>query len=78
MVRSFSTLESVSLGLHFKGRSMYREDKPCPGDVFAEDLDIDAMCAALHEAVPSASYVRFALRNHRTRGTVKAEIGSKA
>ena len=78
MLCSFSTLQSVSLGLLFEDLSMHGEDKPCPGDVFAEGLDIDAMCAALHEAVHSASYVRFALRNHRTRGTVKAEIGSKA
>ncbi|KAM5537780.1 hypothetical protein V8D89_008548 [Ganoderma adspersum] len=78
MLRSFSTLESVSLELHFEGQNVRREESPCPGEVFAEDLDVDAMCTALHEAVPSASYVQFALWNHPTRGIVTAEIGSEA
>ncbi|PIL36330.1 hypothetical protein GSI_00018 [Ganoderma sinense ZZ0214-1] len=76
MLRSFSTLESVTLELHFE-RCDWGKDEELPGEVFAEDMDVDAMCAALHEAVPSASHVRFELQDHKTRGNVTTEIGSE-
>ncbi|KAI1781593.1 hypothetical protein LXA43DRAFT_1088050 [Ganoderma leucocontextum] len=78
MLRAFSALESVALYVDFDRVPLeLRGDKgPVPAEVYVEDMDVDAMCAALREAVPSADCVQFTLQDHWKRGTVTVQIGS--
>ena len=77
MLHSFSALESVTLEIDFQVGD-YSGHERLPAEVSAEEMDLDIMCAALREAVPSAKCVRFSLRNHWKRGTVTVEVGSEA
>ncbi len=82
MLRGFSALESLAVYVDFAATTAGkviagRVRKPLPIEVDAEKMDLDAMCAALREAVPSANLkrVRLTLKGHWKRGRVTVEIG---
>ncbi len=79
MLRSFSALESVTLEIDFQVGD-YSGHERLPAEVSAEEMDLDAMCAALREAVPSTNLkrVRLTLGDHWKRGTITVEVGSEA